>query len=139
TCALKNLNLPQTVGGLLDLANKALAGDTNLGGASIANINDAVDAINRGFDGCRFLVSCAKSPGGCLTVMNLFDPNGDDRMVAHAYRPAGFAPFANSISMFGWLTDSRSLPGMEAVMPMNSKAEPGERFVNWLLAPRHGR
>ncbi|MGH9847505.1 MAG: hypothetical protein ACREEM_53105, partial [Blastocatellia bacterium] len=139
TCALKNLGLPQTVGGLLELANRALAGDANLGGASIANINDAVDAINRGFDGCRFLVSCTKSPGGCLTVMNLFNPNGDDRMVAQAYRPAGFAPFADSLNPFGWLTDTRSLPGLEAVVPISSEAEPGERFVNWLLAPRRSR
>jgi len=44
-----------TVGGLLELANRALAG-LPTGGASLSAINDAVDAINRGLDECRVLV-----------------------------------------------------------------------------------
>jgi hypothetical protein len=55
--ALDNLGLDQTVGGLLELANRALAG-LPTGGASISAINGAVDAINNGFDGCRLMVSC---------------------------------------------------------------------------------
>jgi hypothetical protein len=46
-----------TVADLLDLANRGLAG-LSTGGASLSDINAAVDAINRGFDECRFLVSC---------------------------------------------------------------------------------
>src|SRR5262249_58625196 len=54
TTALCLLGEPLTVGGLLDLANIALGGgDTK--GASNADINQAVDAINEGFDECRFL------------------------------------------------------------------------------------
>src|SRR5439155_13166226 len=47
-----------TVQGLLELANRALAGQPTAA-ASLADINAAVDAINRGFDNCRVLVDCA--------------------------------------------------------------------------------
>jgi len=47
-----------TVRGLLELANRALAG-LPTGGASLSDINSPVDNINRGFDGCRILVDCA--------------------------------------------------------------------------------
>jgi len=46
-----------TVEGLLQLANRGLAGQTT-GGASLSDINAAVDAINRGFDNCPVLVDC---------------------------------------------------------------------------------
>src|SRR6185436_6642461 len=60
-----------TVQGLLELANRALAAWPT-GGASLSDINAAVDAINRGFDECRVLVDCTtgalilqlKSQGG---------------------------------------------------------------------------
>jgi hypothetical protein len=58
--ALSNLGLPNTVAGLLELANRALAGQAT-GGASLPDINWAVDAINRGFDKCRFLISCVNT------------------------------------------------------------------------------
>jgi hypothetical protein len=58
--ALSNLGLPNTVAGLLELANRALAGQAT-GGASLPDINWAVDAINRGFDKCRFLISCTNA------------------------------------------------------------------------------
>jgi len=46
------------VSGLLDLANRALAGLPLPTGVSILDINDAVDSINTGFDECRMLVAC---------------------------------------------------------------------------------
>jgi hypothetical protein len=49
-----------TVRGLLELANRALAGMPT-SGASLSDINAAVDAINRGFDECRALANCATS------------------------------------------------------------------------------
>jgi len=49
-----------TVKGLLELANRALAAQPT-GAASVADVNAAVDAINRGFDNCRVLVNCATS------------------------------------------------------------------------------
>jgi hypothetical protein len=47
-----------TVAGLLELANRGLAG-LPTGGASLSEINAVVDAINRGFDECRALVNCS--------------------------------------------------------------------------------
>jgi hypothetical protein len=55
--ALDNLALPGTVDGLLTLANRALAG-LPTGGASLSDINDAVDTINNAFDECRTEVDC---------------------------------------------------------------------------------
>ena len=46
-----------TVGGLLELANRGLAGMTT-GGASLSEIHDALEAVNAAFDGCRLLVTC---------------------------------------------------------------------------------
>jgi PKD repeat protein len=50
-----------TVKGLLELANRALAG-LPIGGATVSDVNDAVDAVNRGFDECRLPANCATSP-----------------------------------------------------------------------------
>jgi hypothetical protein len=50
--ALTSLGLPQTVDGLLALANRALGGQPT-GGASLTDINSAVTSINEGFDECR--------------------------------------------------------------------------------------
>ncbi|HXU79520.1 MAG TPA: hypothetical protein VN794_23270, partial [Methylomirabilota bacterium] len=47
-----------TVQGLLELANRALAGQPT-GPATLPDINAAVDAFNRGYDNCRVLVDCA--------------------------------------------------------------------------------
>jgi hypothetical protein len=57
TNALATLGLPSTVSGLLQLANLALAGEPTAG-AREGDINEAVDAINRAFDECRFLLVC---------------------------------------------------------------------------------
>jgi hypothetical protein len=45
------------VSGLLDLANRALAG-LQTGSVKVSDINAAVDTINTGFDECRMLVAC---------------------------------------------------------------------------------
>ena len=49
-----------TVGNLFLLANKALGGE-NIGNVTHSNVNGAVDAINRGFDGCRIQVPVRES------------------------------------------------------------------------------
>jgi hypothetical protein len=53
--ALDRLALERSVTGLLELANRALAG-MDRGGATLSDVNATVDAINRGFDGGRFPV-----------------------------------------------------------------------------------
>ncbi|MGB7062066.1 MAG: T9SS type A sorting domain-containing protein, partial [Candidatus Zixiibacteriota bacterium] len=55
--ALSGLGLTNTVDGLLELANRALAGQPT-GGASLSQINMAVDNINNAFDECRFVTYC---------------------------------------------------------------------------------
>ena len=65
--ALSNLGLSNDVNGLLELANRALAGWPR-GGASLSQINNAVDAINRGFDECRFVTYC----GPLVPVLSLY-------------------------------------------------------------------
>jgi hypothetical protein len=98
-CALVNLGLDVNVGGLLELANRALAGEPT-GGASIGDINMAVDAINRGFDGCRFLEECT---GGCTTA-SLSTPKGSQ---------VGF--LAKTVGLFGRLLDSSLVNGKTAL------------------------
>jgi hypothetical protein len=49
-----------TVSNLFTLANKALGGE-NIGNLNASQINAAVDAINRGFDGCRVYVGTTMS------------------------------------------------------------------------------
>lgn len=69
---------PGTVGRLLMLANLALAGDPDLslGGASLQDINAAVDGVNRAFDGGRFLIGC--SGAGKSNLQINFNPNPVD-------------------------------------------------------------
>lgn len=54
---LNILGLPRTVNGLLELANRALAGDANLGGSSLTDINAALIAINKLFDQTAFIIN----------------------------------------------------------------------------------
>jgi hypothetical protein len=63
--ALDNLGYPRIVYGLIQLCNRGLAGRYT-GGATLSEINDAADAINRGFENCRFIVTC---PGTASTSM----------------------------------------------------------------------
>jgi hypothetical protein len=58
--ALDKLGYPRNVYGLIQLCNRGLAGRYTAG-ASLSSINDAADAINRGFENCRFIVECAGS------------------------------------------------------------------------------
>jgi hypothetical protein len=57
--ALTALTLPQTAGGLLELANLCFAGE-NTEGASPTEINQAVSAVNELFDGCALIVACER-------------------------------------------------------------------------------
>src|SRR5262249_41839635 len=55
--ALTNLNIPRTIAGILELANRALAAQAT-GGASLSDISLAADAINESFDECQTLINC---------------------------------------------------------------------------------
>lgn len=69
--ALVNIYGSATVADLFDLANRALGGQYT-GGATLPEINQAVDAINVGFDGCRTLVNTSTTN---YTINNHFDEN----------------------------------------------------------------
>ena len=55
--ALCSLHLPQNIDGLLELANRALAGQST-GPATIDEVQSALETINRAFNGGRFCVEC---------------------------------------------------------------------------------
>jgi hypothetical protein len=55
--SLASLGLPQTIGGILELGNRGLAG-LSTGTASLGDVNAAVGGINLLFDECRELMSC---------------------------------------------------------------------------------
>ncbi|RYZ50973.1 MAG: T9SS type A sorting domain-containing protein, partial [Chitinophagaceae bacterium] len=58
----------KTVGGLLDLANRALGGENV--GVSLDAIANVVDAINNAFDGCRLFVRYADAPVSCDAIVS---------------------------------------------------------------------
>ncbi len=60
----------KTVGGLLDLANRALAGEALPAGVTLSMIAEAVDLINNAFDGCRLFIGYFATPKSCS------QPNG---------------------------------------------------------------
>ena len=106
-CALQNLGFPLTVDGLLQLANCALAGaSTDV--ASIAEINQAVSAINEGFDGCRFLINHCDDVLECPPPLA---PSGE----AFTQPLFPFAPRANSASLLSWLNWDRYGSGRLAI------------------------
>jgi|GEM_PF-4144079 len=75
TCLASNGN--NTVQGLLNLANQTLAG-TGPCAASISDVNNAVDAINNAFDGCRILAGFGSSSAGLREIAPEEVLAGDD-------------------------------------------------------------
>jgi hypothetical protein len=128
--ALTNLSLPHTVNGLLELANRALANQPT-GGASFSNINAAVDAINRGFDECRFLISCGNGVAN-LGLPNGVWPNSFDPRYEERGGPADFAAFVNSLDSFSSITNTQYPLGQGAGVPAGSEAEMAYSFRDWL-------
>ena len=86
--------MPITVKGPLELANRGLAGQA-IGGTSsiLSDINKAVDAINRGFDGCRFLVCCGADCPNTLTKEAELDQFGQAELPAQFTLEAFPNPF----------------------------------------------
>src|SRR5262249_62391024 len=101
------------------------------------------DAINRGFDRCRFLLGCTDSsatcpaPASCVTALLM--PNSGDRMVAQSYRQFGLAPLANSFNPFDWAANALFQPNLGAIAMVANEATIEERFVSWLQPRRSSR
>jgi hypothetical protein len=77
--ALADLGLRRTVGGLLELANRALAGESALGGVAHSEIGQAVAAINECFEGCRVPEGCPDPDGTKLLTPLVGPPGAGDR------------------------------------------------------------
>jgi hypothetical protein len=77
------------VSGLLELANRALA-NWDTGGASFAQINDAVDAINRGFNEGAVIFPCSPSGGKDAGGDILARSNQNENMEASPNLPKQF-------------------------------------------------
>jgi len=122
-CALQFLasqnpgHFPTTVAGLLELANCALAGDP-IACTSYGDITAALDAINKGFDDCRFLVrtECPRQdcPEGCQVAQG---SSSQGPVVANSLLP--FRPLASS-SLFSWLTADRLLSPLAISVEVDS-------------------
>jgi hypothetical protein len=97
------------VNGLLELANRALAGDlsyiTAVGG-TISDINQAVDAINRGFDNCRFIFCCGTASTCDFAVCAIGSSQTSDtiRMVANEHFGVRNNFSTSFLKPFDWLT-----------------------------------
>jgi hypothetical protein len=79
--ALEHLALGRTVGGLLELANRSLAGEADLGGVSHSEIGEAVATINECFEGCRVFEGCRKPSGPKLLAPLPSQPGEGAKMV----------------------------------------------------------
>jgi hypothetical protein len=71
------LSAPKTVAKLYTLANQTLGGSIPTG-MTVADVNAAVDAINRGFDQCRVLTAF----GTCDTSRSIEDQTTEDNAIA---------------------------------------------------------
>ena len=85
-CLETNGNL--TVQGLLNLANQTLAGQGPCA-ANPSDVNDAVDAINNAFDGCRILGGFGNNSAGLREI------NGEDGNLLNANNELQLAIYPN--------------------------------------------
>jgi hypothetical protein len=76
--SLDSFGFARNVWGLLELANRGLAA-MDTGGASLSDINNAVDTINNAFNGCRAVVECQDDlKSGGKTIRDLMTTTGED-------------------------------------------------------------
>jgi hypothetical protein len=124
--ALANAGLPITVAGLLDLANRALAAQATTP-ATLSEINDAVDAINRGFDECRMLVDCSSYP---IVPPSPNDGFGGGTGLSPAGGPAPFLARVSSNTNYVRLRGSNLEATKESYEPDHA-GNPGGKSVWW--------
>lgn len=144
--ALVAANLPRTPAGILELANRALAGLSTYG-ASASEISGAADAINKGFDECRFIVSCdneGSSIAQRIGESTSADVDGADDATSGKL-PARFELLSNQPNPFAGATTIRfSLPeksrvtitlfniaGQKLTTIADQDFEAGYRAVEW--------
>ena len=137
--SLTSLGLPQTVDGLIELANRAIAGQAT-GTATVNQISSALDAINTGFDECKAFLGCGQAVQGSLNRGNVEGTDGTINSVPtvfalHENYPNPFNPTTKinydlpeqstvRISVFNIL-------GQEVATLVNGVVDAGYQSVEW--------
>jgi hypothetical protein len=151
--ALDHLGLNRTVAGLLELANRGIAGlPTDV--ATIGDLNSAVDAINNGFDECRLFVKCIDGAGGPAVVGGRggVADEGEPQPEASIALPKQFGLSASIPNPFSRMTAVRmSLPersnvrlsvfnilGQEVAVLTNREFPAGIQTVEWSATAKSG-
>ena len=151
--ALDHLGLYRTVAGLLELANRGIAGlPTDV--ATIGDLNSAVDAINNGFDECRLFVKCIDGAGGPAVVGGRggVADEGEPQPQASLALPIEFGLSASIPNPFSRMTAVRlSLPersnvrlsvfnilGQEVAVLTNREFPAGIQTVEWSATAKSG-
>jgi hypothetical protein len=130
--ALTSLGLGKTVDGLLTLANRGLGGQST-GGASLTNINCAVDAINTGFDECALLISCDEFESSSLSKIVFSDPVPSDFRLNQNYPNPFNAGTVISFNLKGasdWNLAIYNILGQE-VRGFDGRGSSGSVTVTW--------
>jgi hypothetical protein len=146
--ALTALGLPQTAAGLLELANRAIAGQPS-GGASINQISSALDAINSGFDECKAFLGCG---GGQAVQGTLNRSEAEGTYGLNQGIPAAYALHENYPNPFNPTTKiSFDVPeqsivrlsifnilGQEVATLVNGVVDAGFQSIEWNASTNHG-
>jgi len=144
--ALEHLSLPKTVTGLIELANRSIAGQfTDV--ATLADIHGACGAINEGFDECRFLGQCLDAAAPVVVG------GGNGEVIDESpVLPREFSISASAPNPFNHTTTLRlSLPersrvqlsvynilGQEVARLADGEFGAGTATLQWNASSRHG-
>jgi hypothetical protein len=129
-----------TVQGLLELANRALAGQP-IGAATLGDIKDALEAINRAFDDCRLVVDCATH----TVVLDAFNDDLSNAPVLNGTFAGGGSRSTNTLvappppPSINKMVRSSNLTADKQPGEPNHAGNPGGKSVWWNWhAPRTG-
>ncbi len=143
--ALTANSLPQTVNGLIELANRAIAGWSV--GANLSQISGACGSINEVFDECARLVSCSAAAVGTVEHGDLEEVEGTETSI-----PSEFALHVNYPNPFNPTTKIKfDLPeasnvhlsifnmlGQEVTTLVNGQVYAGYQAIEWKATSNSG-
>jgi hypothetical protein len=141
--ALSTLGLPQTAGGLLELANRVIAGEPVA--SALVNVNQvasALGSINEGFDECQALIGCSSNTPGSASKVMKSEASVPTEFGLEANYPNPFNP-TTQIS-FGLPEASNvrlvvyNMIGQEVTTLAEGELEAGYHLVTWNANNNHG-